>query len=669
MSDSGSARGRRPRILIDALSYYPGTGFATSLEHVLATCAALPEYEFVVAHHPRYARELATAGLRMHAVQFPLRLRFVISLLLLPWIVRRVRADAVYCDIGALPWGLGVPGAVTVHDLHFMWDPLASGTARRRRIFVDLYWLRTFVGSLRRARVIRAISRTTEADIHRLLPGAAPVVTVLQYVEVPAQPVPPREWPADDEPVRLVFLGSIVPRRNLPFLLEALPAFRRPWRLDVLGSPAWGMGDLGPLARDPRVTLHGFVSDEQRDAFLRDAHILIAPSVYEGFGAPVGEAMAHGALVLASDIEAFREFVPDDCRFSLESPQRLADLLNGLDAASYAHLREACASRVAMLSPEAHREGHRRLFAALIEAMPASGSPPRHSAATALRGWVRRTIAAALGAGAERTAHRLYHLARRLSGRFTPPEPPETLRLLASFAAGARTIIDVGANYGLYSHYLLRHGPADAVLYAFEPNAEAASLLRGNVPPSARVHHFDVAVGAAEGQATLHVPLDDAGNPVTALGWVGGTPGAPEGERADDSTVVVQTIDGLVASGAVAIRGPVLVKIDVEGSELAVLQGAGALLREARPLLYFECEPRHLRRMGIPDRAVWDLLAAAGYLVAGCRDGRYITCSGPIEGVVNYFAVPGAASLPDGTALSPAEVIARAAAWRAAGGA
>lgn len=357
----------RPRILLDALAYAPRDGgFTTSFHHLLLSCREIDEFDFVVAHHRRYSSIFREFNLPTLAVDFPEKLRFFASLVLLPRLVRKARADAVHCDISALPAGLGVAGSVTVHDLYFLVDPETGGCSLGKRIMTRLYWERVFIASLRRARVVKAISEATADDTRRLVGADLPVVVAYCRVDPPGA-VSYRSWPADGEPVRLLFVGNIVPRKNLPFLLEALPLLRGNWRLDIVGNLGWGVADLGPMIRDPRVTLHGYVPDLERDRLLEECHLLVMPSLCEGFCHPVAEAMSRGMPVLTSRTGAFREYVPEECQFGLDDPGCLADLYNRLDAATYSRLAASCRDAVGRFSPETHVRSHRALFQRLTE--------------------------------------------------------------------------------------------------------------------------------------------------------------------------------------------------------------------------------------------------------------------------------------------------------------
>lgn len=270
-----------------------------------------------------------------------------------------------------------------------------------------------------------------------------------------------------------------------------------------------------------------------------------------------------------------------------------------------------------------------------------------------VRGGVRRLVRVAAGPGGEVALHRAYHRILRRTGRFTPPEDAPTLAVLSLLASRARTILDVGANTGLYAHFFLGAASRDAVLHAFEPHPGARALFEANVGHDPRVYMHPFALGEAAAELVLAVPLDELGNPITALAHLG-DPASGE----TSLPVHVRALDRLIESGEVNLVAPVFAKIDVEGHEAAVLAGARKLI-EARARIYFESQVAHLSRSGIA--SPWQALLAAGYEIIARKGSGWRRCDAPIEERPNYLAVP-SGILPAGD-LSHAAVVAALAGW------
>jgi FkbM family methyltransferase len=152
---------------------------------------------------------------------------------------------------------------------------------------------------------------------------------------------------------------------------------------------------------------------------------------------------------------------------------------------------------------------------------------------------------------------------------------PEEVRLLGSLLRPGDTAMDVGAHIGLITVPLARSvGPAGRVL-AFEPQQKIFQLLCANLVANGIDNVFArcAAVGAETGRVVTEATDNGSGN----LGERRVLPA----DTADWKTVSLITLDSL------GLDDVTLVKIDVEGFELAVLDGASALL-ETRPMLYVE---------------------------------------------------------------------------------
>lgn len=187
-------------------------------------------------------------------------------------------------------------------------------------------------------------------------------------------------------------------------------------------------------------------------------------------------------------------------------------------------------------------------------------------------------------------------------------DPRSDLPLLALLVEPGESVCDVGANRGLFIYWLLKRR---ARVLAFEPNPRLAHILRLRFPAeiaAGRVCLFETALGAAPGEAVLHVPRDHS-----PLATIDGNLAAAVGVPMDEVRVPVARLDDLVTA-------PVsFIKLDVEGHELKVLEGARRLLLEHRPSLLVEAEERH--RPGAV-AAVRALLEPMGYQGFFRLDGR-----------------------------------------------
>jgi alpha-1,3-rhamnosyl/mannosyltransferase len=145
-------------------------------------------------------------------------------------------------------------------------------------------------------------------------------------------------------------MATLEPRKNLPRLIEAFaglpPELRERFELVMVGARGWALGALdSSLARHAdSVRALGFVADDDLPAVYAGASLVAYPSLGEGFGLPVLEAMAAGAPVLTSDRSSLPEVGGDAARYVDPTDVRsiragLAALLS--DPAALGAMREA----------------------------------------------------------------------------------------------------------------------------------------------------------------------------------------------------------------------------------------------------------------------------------------------------------------------------------------
>lgn len=199
--------------------------------------------------------------------------------------------------------------AVTVHDLTFSLFPeLHTGS---RRILFPFFTKH----AVQKVECPLFVSRATAEDAERLFGATRHTNYVTPLgVDPPHSPGKADELPSTPLRPYLLFLGTIEPRKNLVRVVEAfnLLAGKYPEHLLlIVGKQGWHTeATAAAIERSPyrdRIQLPGFVTEEQKAALLRHCDALLYPSLYEGFGLPVLEAMAHGAPVITSDLSSMPE--------------------------------------------------------------------------------------------------------------------------------------------------------------------------------------------------------------------------------------------------------------------------------------------------------------------------------------------------------------------------
>ncbi len=221
------------------------------------------------------------------------------------------RADVLFCPSGHIPLGWFGRAVIVVHDLaiheHPEWFPNPASRQDAR--------------SIRRAEKIIAVSEATRQQIGRLFPDAL-AKTVVVYPGFAPAPQPTGHKPPTDQ---VLFVGTIEPRKNLANAVLAFDAFLRSHpdhaastRFVLAGRVGWKTEPILELvgrtnacwrqqAGGDVVQVRGYVSDAEKTKLYAESSCLFFPSLYEGFGLPVLEAMAAGLPVVTSNRGALPE--------------------------------------------------------------------------------------------------------------------------------------------------------------------------------------------------------------------------------------------------------------------------------------------------------------------------------------------------------------------------
>ncbi len=207
------------------------------------------------------------------------------------------------------------PSIVTVHGVASRWISTARTPAQER------IWRWRVASAIAAADAVVTVSPTSAADIAEVFSVDLEDITVIAHGLdhiVPgtgsAEPVTVRgssELPEGVPAEFVLYLGNIEPRKNLIALVEAfgrdeVRALGIP--LVIAGAAAWNADEsMRAIRATPGVIALGRVSDAEREALMRQAALFVFPSLYEGFGFPILEAMALGCPVLTSNRGSLRD--------------------------------------------------------------------------------------------------------------------------------------------------------------------------------------------------------------------------------------------------------------------------------------------------------------------------------------------------------------------------
>lgn len=293
-------------------------GISRHIYHLLAELARDPRghrYDVFVPEAPPPGDPLAAPALHFHATgAMTVRpsMRILWEQTVLPARLAMLKPDLLHGLAYANPFGWGGAAVVTIYDLSFLRYPEAFNRGNRE------YLARASRVSARRARQVITISEHAREEIIRLL-GIPPDRVHVTYLAADTRfrPLPAVEiqrFRADQGlPESFVFsLGTLEPRKNLAGLLEAyarLPQPRVP--LYVAGAAGWRYAPIFEqvhrLGLDRDVHFLGFVAEDQLPLWYNSARLFAFPSLYEGFGLPVLEAMACGTPVITSNAASLPE--------------------------------------------------------------------------------------------------------------------------------------------------------------------------------------------------------------------------------------------------------------------------------------------------------------------------------------------------------------------------
>jgi FkbM family methyltransferase len=200
------------------------------------------------------------------------------------------------------------------------------------------------------------------------------------------------------------------------------------------------------------------------------------------------------------------------------------------------------------------------------------------------------------------------------SGSLTEPE----IDLVTLATRAGETVIDVGANYGLYSYHAARAVGPTGKVYAFEPVPFTASTFRriAKVLRFDRVELFEKAVGEKAGTLTLRVPISEMGSiiagTVHAAARDNDRPGKNQHARFEKSkeiTCEVVALDDVLPDA----KNVSLLKCDIEGADYFAMKGARRLIEENHPTIIIEINPWFLEGMGLKVEDLVSFLTERGY--------------------------------------------------------
>lgn len=249
---------------------------------------------------------------------------------------RKLKLDYWFApNINFLALSQDVKLILTIHDLSFLYFSDCFGWKRRLwHKLVNPHRL------CKKADIVLVPSANTARDVEHtygiqaekikiIYPGLSSIFDTLEVAERDIERVVAKYNLSDKF---ILFLGTIEPRKNIIGLIEAFKSCRLGedgYQLIIAGSQGWGFEPIIKLvAQNDRIKYIGYVEAKDKPALYKMAALFAYPSLYEGFGFPVLEAMAMGTPILTSHRSSLPE-VAGGCGY-LANPNNIYDIARGM---------------------------------------------------------------------------------------------------------------------------------------------------------------------------------------------------------------------------------------------------------------------------------------------------------------------------------------------------
>jgi glycosyltransferase involved in cell wall biosynthesis len=238
--------------------------------------------------------------------------------LVLPQLLSQRRIDVLHSPVNVLPERMPrhCASVVTLHDLAFLRFPHVL--TRTKRIYHRTFTVR----SMKRATMLLTVSDSTQRDAHTLahIPLER-MQTVYPCIDERFSQIPDetaiQNFRAQQSLTNgyILYMSTLEPRKNVPALIEAYAQLRQrdgvKEKLVLAGGKGWLYDTIfarvKELELENEVIFPGFVADAEQTLWYHAASIFAFPSLYEGFGFPVAEALACGIPVVTSNISSLPE--------------------------------------------------------------------------------------------------------------------------------------------------------------------------------------------------------------------------------------------------------------------------------------------------------------------------------------------------------------------------
>lgn len=270
------------------------------------------EYDNIVLPGKNFEKRLA--DVHWHTVE---------EQMLLPRIINRQKLDLMHFPYFSVPIFYKNPFIVTIHDLILYHYPTGKASTKSAFVYYTKLFLYKYViaHASSQAKKIIAVSEATKQEIveHLHVPESKIAVTYEGVDETFTKSAIHKNNDRSEKSPYFLYVGNAYPHKNLELFIHAFHLFKQRYDTSVI-LLLIGRSDffytrlrsyITSLHMEKWVIIKNNVPDRELTNLYAHAEAVVVPSLMEGFGLPALEGMAHGALVLASDIASLHEICHD----------------------------------------------------------------------------------------------------------------------------------------------------------------------------------------------------------------------------------------------------------------------------------------------------------------------------------------------------------------------